>query len=99
MVERVTTHLLLVLKAMEQLSAEGEAIYGYQITERSGVHKVTVYRILNRLETEGLISYTEKSIKIARHRNGPPRRYIHFTAKGEQFLQKLAPRLQNTQLD
>lgn len=44
----------------------------------------TVYPLLNRLRSEGLLAYSWKESK-----SGPPRKYYSLTHTGAQYLEKL----------
>jgi len=70
--------------------ARGET-YGYRIVEHLrelpglGFTESTVYPVLTRLATEGLVA-----VRIEPSRSGPPRRYYRLTEQGRLRMDRMA---------
>ena len=72
----------LVLQAL----ANGSC-HGFDLLDATGLASGTVYPILRRLESEGLVYARWERVAIAREEQRPPRRYYELTAAGEAFLE------------
>ena len=76
---------VVVLATLSQLRAPR---YGYELRQRLAeqglpIEEGTLYPLLRRLETQGLL-YSEWKIE-----GGPPRRYYSLNADGQQVLKQL----------
>ncbi|MGA4896725.1 PadR family transcriptional regulator [Streptomyces griseoincarnatus] len=74
---RMTTTTRLVLQALAMTS---EPTWGYSLCRATGLQSGTVYPILNRLASRGLVTVDEE---LGRHPGRPPRRYYQLTAAGQ----------------
>ncbi|WP_369043447.1 PadR family transcriptional regulator [Streptomyces sp. Midd1] len=66
----------MVLLALDEA---GAPTYGYAIAQTTKLVSGTVYPILARLESRGLVTVTEET---GRHPGRPPRRYYELTDSG-----------------
>jgi DNA-binding MarR family transcriptional regulator len=83
--DRVTRQLVLV---MAYCNSDPDAkYYGFQIAQRTGVSRWTVYRILDRCERLG---YATSERGPALCDGDPPRRVYRFTEIGKGIVSDLA---------
>jgi DNA-binding PadR family transcriptional regulator len=61
--------------------------HGFDVIDATGLASGTVYPILRRLESEGLVSARWESVAIAREQQRPTRRYYELTVAGQEFLE------------
>ena len=71
------------------LTISGDAVYSSDILEKLKASNMlvvegTLYPLLSRLKTSGLLAYEWKESK-----SGPPRKYYRLTEKGQQSLDQL----------
>lgn len=78
---RITYPTALVLYAV----SDGWA-YGFDIIDATGLGSGTVYPILRRLESAGLLKGSHEPIERAHDAGRPPRRYYTLTAHGATAL-------------
>ena len=60
--------------------------YGFDIMDASGLQSGTVYPILRRLETAGMLRSKWEAVLDARDEQRPPRRYYQITGAGLRAL-------------
>ena len=60
--------------------------HGFDIMDATDLASGTVYPILRRLDTEGLVRSRWERETVARREQRPPRRYYELTAAGEASL-------------
>ena len=84
---RLTHTTALVLAAL----ARGVR-HGFDVLEVTGLPSGTVYPILRRLETAGLVKSRWEAVQIARHEGRPPRRYYELTGAGAEALREALAR-------
>lgn len=63
------------------------------ITEESGVHRVNVYEIIDKLTNKGLVSSLKKGSKTV-YSVGDPQNLVRFVQQKEELAKKLVPELQ-----
>jgi DNA-binding PadR family transcriptional regulator len=60
--------------------------YGFDIMDASGLQSGTVYPILRRLESAGMLRSKWEAVLDARDEQRPPRRYYQITGAGLRAL-------------
>jgi PadR family transcriptional regulator PadR len=60
-------------------------IYGFEILDVTGLRAGTVYPVLRRLETEGLVESSWEKAAAARAEGRPPRRNYRLTRAGQRL--------------
>ena len=80
---RLTRPTALVLFAL----ARGQR-HGFDILDATGLMSGTVYPILRRLESAGLVRARWEAVRIARDEGRPPRRYYDLTGAGAEALKE-----------
>ncbi len=78
----------LVLQAI----AQGHR-YGFEIMKAAHLPSGTVYPLLRRLETSGMVASRWERADAARDEGRPPRRYYTATAEGAQALSEARERV------
>lgn len=78
---KITYSTVLVLEAL----ARGYH-YGFDIIDATNLPSGTVYPILRRFESEGLVTSEWESQEVAQRDQRPPRRYYALTADGRAVL-------------
>ena len=78
---RLTLPTALVLQAVHRGFR-----HGFDIMDASGLSSGTVYPILRRLESTGMLRARWESVADARDAQRPPRRYYELTAAGSRAL-------------
>ena len=73
----------------------GDARYGFDIADRTGLQTGTVYPALRRLETLGFVRSSWEPEKIARREQRPARRYYEITRTGAEALEVATRRFAN----
>ena len=68
-------------------SIDAGHVYGFSVTEETGLPSGTVYPALRRLERDGLIHSQWESEKIAETDQRPPRKYYRITRSGKATLE------------
>lgn len=63
------------------------------ITKESGVHRVNVYEVINKLRNKGLVSSIKKEKKIL-YSVGEPQNLLRFIQQKEELAKQLIPELQ-----
>jgi PadR family transcriptional regulator len=66
--------------------------YGFDIMDATGLPSGTVYPILRRLDSAGLLESAWEKQADAQREQRPPRRYYEITATGESLLAEAARR-------
>ena len=84
---KITYSTVLVLEAL----ARGYH-YGFDIIDATTLPSGTVYPILRRFESEGLVTSEWEAQGIAARDQRPPRRYYVLTADGKNVLAETADR-------
>ena len=84
---RLTRHTALVLVAL----ARGLR-HGFDLLDATGLPSGTVYPILRRLESAGLVKSRWEAVQIARDEGRPPRRYYQLTGAGAEALREALER-------
>jgi DNA-binding PadR family transcriptional regulator len=84
---KITYSTVLVLEAL----ARGYH-YGFDIIDATNLPSGTVYPILRRFESEGLVTSEWEEQGIATRDQRPPRRYYALTAEGKTVLAEAADR-------
>ena len=80
------------LEALFKLSREKETLTPTRLAEYLGVTSPTVLDMLHRMESEGLVRYTDAHKTGRGRREGRARRSIHLTAKGNRAATTLVRR-------
>ena len=78
---RMSVTTLSVLHAIQD-----GVVYGFDILDATGLESGTVYPILSRLESDGLLRSTWEAEKRAHADGRPARRYYAITAAGKAAL-------------
>lgn len=78
---RLTRPTALVLLALSR-----GVRHGFDVLDATGLPSGTVYPILRRLETAGLVKSRWEAVQIARDEGRPPRRYYELTGAGAEAL-------------
>jgi PadR family transcriptional regulator PadR len=87
----MTTPVRLVLDALAHAGTD-EMMWGYRLSEQTGLGSGTVYPILERLEAAGHVSARWETPRPA---DRPPRRFYELTGTGKQLAASVrAPRMQ-----
>lgn len=84
---RLTRTTALVLVAL----ARGVR-HGFDVLEATALPSGTVYPILRRLESAGLVKSRWEAVQIARDEGRPPRRYYELTGAGAESLREALAR-------
>jgi PadR family transcriptional regulator, regulatory protein PadR len=84
---RLTQSTTLVLSAL----ARGVR-HGFDILDETGLESGTVYPILRRLETAGLVRSSWEPVQRARAEGRPPRRYYELSGAGAEVLKEALAR-------
>ncbi|HEX5046642.1 MAG TPA: PadR family transcriptional regulator [Gammaproteobacteria bacterium] len=87
---KITYSTVLVLEAL----ARGYH-YGFDIIDATHLPSGTVYPILRRFESEGLVVSEWEAHDVATRDQRPPRRYYALTTDGKQLLADTADRYRN----
>ena len=66
--------------------------HGFDIMDATGLPSGTVYPILRRLDSEGLVKSRWEKEGVARREQRPPRRYYELTATGRVTAREAAGR-------
>jgi|SRR5262245_3891524 len=61
--------------------------HGFDVIDATGLASGTVYPILRRLESEGLVSARWESTAIAHEEQRPQRRYYELTTAGQKVME------------
>ena len=69
-----------------------EHAYGFEIIDVTGLRAGTVYPILRRLESEGLVRSSWERASVAQAEGRPPRRNYRMTAAGVRAADEAAGR-------
>jgi PadR family transcriptional regulator, regulatory protein PadR len=80
---RLTHSTTLVLVAL----ARGTR-HGFDLLEETGLQSGTVYPILRRLESAGLVRSRWEAVQRARDEGRPPRRYYELSGAGAEALKE-----------
>ena len=72
--------------AIVMLAVSRGFCYGFDIMDASGLQSGTVYPILRRLETAGMLRARWEAVTNARDEQRPPRRYYQITGAGLREL-------------
>ncbi len=78
---RMTTPVRLVLDALAHAGLDGP-LWGYKLTELTGLGSGTIYPILERLEKGRYVSAT---VETPRPADRPPRRFYELTGTGREL--------------
>ena len=84
---RLTRPTALVLVALSR----GQR-HGFDILDATGQPSGTVYPILRRLETAGLVKSRWEHVALSRDEGRPPRRYYELTGAGAEALREALER-------
>jgi PadR family transcriptional regulator, regulatory protein PadR len=84
---RLTRPTALVLVALSR----GQR-HGFDILDATGLPSGTVYPILRRLETAGVVKSRWEAVQRARDEGRPPRRYYELTGAGAEALREALER-------
>lgn len=79
----LTYNTVLVLQALA-----GSCEYGLEVIQLTGLSSGTVYPILRRLESEGLVEALWEDEEEARDEGRPARRYYRVTGAGGRALER-----------
>jgi DNA-binding PadR family transcriptional regulator len=66
--------------------------HGFDVLDATGLPSGTVYPILRRFETAGLVKSRWEAVQIARDEGRPPRRYYELTGAGAEALREALAR-------
>jgi PadR family transcriptional regulator, regulatory protein PadR len=77
----MTTPVRLVLDALAHAGPD-EDMWGYKLTEVTGLGSGTIYPIMERLEKGGYVSAT---VETPRPADRPPRRFYELTGTGREL--------------
>ena len=66
--------------------------YGFDISDVTGLPSGTVYPILRRLETAGLVKSRWEPVQLSRDEGRPPRRYYELTGAGADAVREALAR-------
>ena len=66
--------------------------HGFDLLDATGLPSGTVYPILRRLESAGLVKSRWEAVGIARDEGRPPRRYYQLTGAGAEALSEALAR-------
>jgi PadR family transcriptional regulator len=78
---RMTTPVRLVLDALAHAGPD-EPMWGYKLTEQTGLGSGTIYPILERLESG---KYVSARVETPRPADRPPRRLYELTGAGREL--------------
>ena len=78
---RMTRTTALVLVALSRGTR-----HGFDVLDATGLPSGTVYPILRRLETAGLVRSRWEAVRQARDEGRPPRRYYELTGAGAETM-------------
>lgn len=78
---RMTTPVRMVLNALAHSDSDAP-LWGYKLTELTGLGSGTIYPIMERLERAGYVSAT---VETPRPADRPPRRFYELTGAGRQL--------------
>lgn len=84
---RLTRPTALVLVALSRGTR-----HGFDVLDATGLPSGTVYPILRRLETAGLVKSRWEAVRQARDEGRPPRRYYELTGAGADALREALER-------
>jgi DNA-binding PadR family transcriptional regulator len=84
---RLTHPTALVLVALARCTR-----HGFDLLDETGLQSGTVYPILRRLESAGLVRSRWEAVQRARDEGRPPRRYYELTGAGAEALQEALAR-------
>jgi PadR family transcriptional regulator, regulatory protein PadR len=84
---RMTRPTALVLVALSRGTR-----HGFDVLDATGLPSGTVYPILRRLETAGLVRSRWEAVRQARDEGRPPRRYYELTGAGAQTAREALER-------
>jgi DNA-binding PadR family transcriptional regulator len=66
--------------------------HGFDLLEETGLQSGTVYPILRRLESAGLVRSRWEAVQRARDEGRPPRRYYELSGAGAEALKEALER-------
>ena len=66
--------------------------HGFDILDETGLESGTVYPILRRLESAGLVRSSWEPVQRARAEGRPPRRYYELSGAGAEVLKEALAR-------
>ena len=84
---RLTRPTALVLVALSR----GQR-HGFDVLDATGLPSGTVYPILRRLETAGLVRSRWEPVQLSRDEGRPPRRYYELTGAGADAVREALER-------
>jgi DNA-binding PadR family transcriptional regulator len=84
---RLTRPTALVLVALSR----GQR-HGFDLLDATGLPSGTVYPILRRLETAGLVKSRWEPVHLSRDEGRPPRRYYELTGAGAESVREALAR-------
>ena len=70
--------------------------HGFDLIDETGLQSGTVYPILRRLETAGLVRSRWEPVERPRAEGRPPRRYYELTGAGAEALREALARYPDT---
>lgn len=82
---RMTTPVRMVLDALAHAKPD-DPLWGYKLTELTGLGSGTIYPILERLETG---KYVEARMESPRPADRPPRRFYELTGTGSELASRV----------
>ena len=77
----MTTPVRMVLDALAHAGAD-DPLWGYKLTELTGLGSGTIYPIMERLESGGFVT---ASVETPRPADRPPRRFYELTGTGREL--------------
>lgn len=80
-VPRMTTPVRLVLDALAHADPD-DPLWGYKLSELTGLGSGTIYPIMERLESGG---YVTARVETPRPADRPPRRFYELTGTGREL--------------
>jgi DNA-binding PadR family transcriptional regulator len=66
--------------------------HGFDVLDATGLPSGTVYPILRRLESAGLVKSRWEAVQVARDEGRPPRRYYQLTGAGAEAVHEALER-------
>ena len=66
--------------------------HGFDLLDETGLQSGTVYPILRRLESAGLVRSRWEAVSLARDEGRPPRRYYELTGAGAHAMREALER-------